>query len=219
MVLQKQADVILQDTGIVEILRSFGTSFLHGSYDLDLMVWPELDIAVEIPELDHHTPYELMAALSRVVTPTVAMVVDQFGQESLFPMRVDDSILVDFRFIHAGVEWKLDLTLLAEHGEWSASVYNNQIKQRLTPETRRIIASIKDLAVQSGCYRRSRWAFTAAEDAFCTHDIYKAVFECGVTNYEQFASYLKLERDIDLVGENSPGDEDPPIWSNFSIIT
>lgn len=107
-----------------------------------------LDIEVEIPELDHHTPYELMAALSRAVTPTVAMVVNQFGQESRFPRDVVDNILVDFRFAHAGVEWKLDMILLAERGEWIASVYDNPIKQHLTPEARRIIANIKQKAVR-----------------------------------------------------------------------
>src|ERR1051326_8117974 len=45
--IKKEADEILHSKGLLQILNSFGTPHISGSYSLDLMTWRDLDIYLE----------------------------------------------------------------------------------------------------------------------------------------------------------------------------
>src|SRR5215208_97296 len=45
--IKSEANLILNDKGISELLKLYGTPHLSGSYSLDLMTWRDLDIYLE----------------------------------------------------------------------------------------------------------------------------------------------------------------------------
>ncbi len=201
MTIKEQANAMLSECGILEVLKQFGEAHLHGSHDLDLMVWPELDFGILMKDLSFSSPFELVAALSKKVYPTTSMVINQIDRKPIFPMKVENNALIDFRFLHQNVEWKLDMVLVSKDVERTGPLYNQDVRRYLTPDNHRIVKTIKEQLIHSPYYRKSRWEFTDRSQYFGANDVYKAVFGQGVTNVDQFVGYLKHVRGIDIPGE------------------
>jgi hypothetical protein len=49
--IKREADAILYEKGLINILHSFGTPYVHGSYLLDLMTWRDLDIYLQADDI------------------------------------------------------------------------------------------------------------------------------------------------------------------------
>lgn len=198
MTIKHQADMMLAETGITNTLAEFGNVYLHGSYDLDLMVWHELDFGIDVPDQTYSTAHEIVAALSKSVYPTVSMVINQLDRQSLFPVIVDENALIDFRFLYGGIEWKLDIVVAAYSSERAVSKYNHKVQRSLTYDNQRYITKIKAELVGNRRYRKSRWDFTNPGEYFGSHDIYRAVFAFGVTSTMEFITYLKQYRGLEI---------------------
>lgn len=146
------------------------------------------------------------------------MIINQVDRPPIFEMRVDQSALIDFRFVYQDVEWKMDMVLVPRDVELTGPLYNQDVKRYLTPAGHRIVKSIKEQLIHSPHYRKSRWQFTDRSQYFGAHDVYKAVFGFGVTNVEQFAEFLKRRRGIDISGELATSDVKDGACNSFSII-
>jgi hypothetical protein len=83
----------------------------------------------------------------------------------------------------AGREWKIDVSLWSPESPPGPLAHAEELRRRLTPETRLAILWIKDAWHRLPSY----------PDAVSGMDIYEAVLEHGMRTPEQFGSYLRRQ--------------------------
>lgn len=105
--MQNQADEILREQHAIEILGKYGDVHLHGSYKLDLMTWPEIDIWILSDDFQSSMAWDIIKDLANAVPPTHVHVINQFDHQ--LGRTPPDCISIDYRFLHEQVEWKLDI--------------------------------------------------------------------------------------------------------------
>jgi hypothetical protein len=81
----------------------------------------------------------------------------------------------------AGDEWKIDVSLWSPEAPPGPSAHAEELRRRLTPETRLAILWIKDVWHRVPSY----------PDRVSGMDVYEAVLEHGVRTPEQFGRYLR----------------------------
>jgi hypothetical protein len=93
--MRNQADEMLTECRVVDILSKHGDVRVFGSYELDLMVWPEIDVYVINPQFHPPMAWDIVKDLSQVVPPTVVFVANQIDHAlGLTPVK---SVAVDYR--------------------------------------------------------------------------------------------------------------------------
>src|SRR4051812_10236544 len=77
--LRAEADALLSQHGILDILRQFGVAHLSGSYSLQLMTWRDLDIYLEMQPLDSARFLDLGRELGQALKPRKLWFTDHFN--------------------------------------------------------------------------------------------------------------------------------------------
>jgi hypothetical protein len=179
LLLKKEADEILHEKGLIDILNSFGTPHIHGSYLLELMTWRDLDIYLEVDEISITDFF----ALGTSICNSFAPVKMSFRNE----LKAKTNGLPKGLYwgIYLGNErpgaWKIDLWAVSAPECLRLLNYCSNIKQKLTAGAVQNILEIKSECWQNLEYRRS----------YSSSDIYKAVLEKNITNIEGFKEYLR----------------------------
>jgi hypothetical protein len=177
--IKAEADVLLSEKGLLQILNSFGKPHITGSYSLDLMTWRDLDIYLEVNNLSEADFFNLGSQICTTLTP-VKM---SFRNELLAKTK---SLPAGWYWgVYLGNEraggWKIDIWAVSTQECKQLIRYVADIKQKLTPETIARILAIKSECWQDPQYRRS----------YSSTDIYEAVLEKNISNIEEFRTYLQ----------------------------
>lgn len=169
--LKREAEKIIQDLTLLEILDQYGEAQIVGSVALDLIVKRDIDIHLVVN------------------TPDLFGVVDRVYHQLLETEYIREVRISDYRD-HCGVKIGID-AYPAASGNWSIDIWItncveatgfelvSRLKQELRPEHREAILRIKRKYHQKGELR----------DGLSTL-IYKAVVDKGVRNEEGFAQFL-----------------------------
>ena len=178
--LHDEADRLL-DSGLRDVLDSYGEVHVVGSYALDLMTWRDLDIHVVRDPLDRAEFFALGARLADLLKPPRM----HFRDETVAHTA---GLPAGFYWgIYLGDErkgaWKIDIWATTRAGFAGPHAYTTRLLERLTPTSREAILRIKSRCWQHPGYRK---AFTSA-------DVYNAVLDRGVTSIEEFWAMLKNE--------------------------
>ena len=183
--IKTEADKILCAHGLLDILNSFGTPHITGSYVLDLMTWRDLDIYLQVDNFSVPDFFKLGGKISAAFNP-VKM---NFRNELITKTKGLPPGL--YWGVYLGNErvdaWKVDIWAVSETECQKLIQYCTNIQQKLTPETRLRILNIKSQCWKEPEYRRS----------YSSADIYDAVLEKNVTNIEGFKNYLKTFKKIE----------------------
>src|SRR4051812_46288798 len=67
--IKKEADEILDRKGLRKILDAYGKPHVTGSYELDLMVWRDLDIYLEAGSMDERTFFSMGSEIAELLHP------------------------------------------------------------------------------------------------------------------------------------------------------
>lgn len=182
LLIKKEADEILYKKGLMDILCSFGTPRIHGSYALDLMTWRDLDIYLETDHLTESDFFLLGGKISTVFKPV--------------KMSFRNELIAKTKGLPAGLYWGVYLGN-ERAGAWKIDIwacgssefrrlinYTTAIRQKLTPGAVLQILDIKSQCWQDPEYRRS----------YNSSDIYNSVLENNVTDIEGFKNYLRTIR-------------------------
>jgi len=78
---QQQADHMLRECRIVETLERYGDVFLHGSYQMGLMTWPEIDVWLLNDEFRSQQAWDIVGELAKTVSPTHIHVINQLDHD------------------------------------------------------------------------------------------------------------------------------------------
>lgn len=194
--LKETASRLLADSELINRLRPFGEPYLHGSYDLDLMVWPEIDVFLGMEGPNLARAFQVISALAEGLVLRDVHLINQVDHAPRFAMK--DMILLDLSTEFEGIEWKLDIGLLSLNALATCKKYNATLKPKLTPEIARTIVDIKTRSLASKHYRRHNWKYIKAGDWFFSGDIYRAVAFNAVGSFEQFTDFLRSTKGVDI---------------------
>jgi hypothetical protein len=195
--LRAEATAILEELGLYILLQTFGRVVVHGSYELDLMVWRDLDIYLcLIPgtaTFQLSGFFELGARVAELL-PAHRM---HFRNELAAPTDGLPKGLYWGVHLREGPygPWKIDIWAIDADELARLTEYQQSVARQLTPESRRVILEIKSLLHNHSEYRRG----------FGARQIYDAVLSSGVRDIAGFVAYLREKNGLEIDAEVSAG--------------
>jgi len=178
--LRRDAAEMLRATGIDALLQQHGQVAYLGSYALDLMAWPDVDVNVVLPGGQSIRRFmELCTSIAQIPTVTRVHFQNFLGER---PQGFAPGLYGGVR-LRRELHWKMDL--------WSLDRSEAEAKQR---EVERIRGQLDG---------ESRAAIVDAKFALLTpegrtpigsgHRIYEAVLSKGLRDLEEIRQYLRDE--------------------------
>jgi hypothetical protein len=180
--IKKEADSLLYQQGLYSLLNDFGKVHVSGSYYLDLMVWRDLDIYLEVEAPSIESFFVLGSKLCQRLQPTKM----HFRNELLAKTAGLPNGLYWGTYLgnEKQSSWKIDLWAVDPTECNRLLGYCEKIKERLSPECSTTIMKIKSQCWNDPGYRRN----------FTSTDIYTAVIDNGIKDMNGFKVYLENVR-------------------------
>lgn len=174
--LREAADRLLKTCSLAELLSDYSNWFIGGSYNYGLMCWRDLDVYVLDPHHDLKKCFEIGYELTRSLSATKSRFTNNLGADPngfYWGIKMGDE--------RQGA-WKLDLWFLDAAGYEKHAKYCDDLRLRLTPETRSAILEIKEVY-----WRRQEYRDTITSDL-----IYRAVLDHQVRTLQDFERFLDI---------------------------
>ena len=176
--IKTEANEILCKKGLLDLLKSYGTPHLSGSYELELMTWKDLDIYLEVGEVNEEICFELGSKICTHFHPARMNFRNEFiGKTDGLPNGMYWGVHLKSQQDEG---WKIDIWIVSPAECKRMLDFVSQIKNKLTPETADYIMDIKSKCWMNPLYRRS----------FTSSDIYSAVLDNKVTSYNEFMDFI-----------------------------
>lgn len=177
--LQSEADAVLADLDLLALLEPIGLVLRVGSSVLGLMASRDIDLHVYPDEMDGPRAFGALRPLAahprvqrlRLSAWTGPFRVPELPEGYSWGLRY---------YTDAGDEWKLDVWFFAGADPRAALDYAEDVRRRLTPETRLAILEIKAAHGRHPAYRGAA--------------VYEAVLDRGVRTPEEFGALLEGPR-------------------------
>ena len=184
--LRTEADIILYDKGLLNILQEYGLPTVSGSHALDLMTWRDLDIYLTAEALIEERFFELGGRIAAVLSPSRM----QFRNERVahtqgLPLGLYWGVYFD---LSENQSWKVDIWCIEGEECRRMLSHASSLLEKLTPANRQTI-----LAIKSEC-----WNHPEYRRGFSSTDIYAAVLDDHVSGLGQFREYLKSKKGISV---------------------
>jgi hypothetical protein len=178
--LQIEAETLIRTLGLRDMLESLGPIEMVGSVVSGLMVWRDIDICVDCPDLRPERAWDGLRLL--LIDPRVTRLDyrNETGEQTADP--TDQRLYFVLRYAaEPRVEWKIDLSLWTVQAPRGPGELLAELQRRLTDETRLAILWIKDVWHQLPVY----------PDAVSGFEVYDAVLNHGVRRPEEFGRFLR----------------------------
>lgn len=178
--LQAEADGVLDDLGLSELLAEVGQPVRVGSSALGLMVWRDIDLTVLCPALELDAIFQLGARLVRHERVRGVQFRNDTGHWNTDPLYPDGIFWgVEYRGA-AGDTWELDIWFIHEDTRQPDMRHLETIPPRLDDETRLAIMTLKDVWRRTPHYGKTVGSY----------DVYTAVLDGGARTLDDFQRYL-----------------------------
>ena len=182
-----QADRILKESGIIEILKDYGEIKIGGSYHLDVMLRPDLDFFVVREKHDYE---KLINIVSKLIASKYFYEVNTVNQLDLKTSEWQVNLKGFYLAVKCeidGVIWKIDIWLISPEYDKTTELTEHFMKllQQEIDDLKRIaILEIKDAMRQGEKYIKG------VDGGL----IYGAVLESGVSDVEDFKKFLQSRK-------------------------
>ena len=178
--IKDEAEEILYPQGLFAILSKYGIPHITGSYSLNLMTWRDLDIYIQKENMEEAEFFQVGAEINKKFNPVkMSYRNERITQTKGLPHGL-------YWGIYLGNErkgaWKIDVWAVDEKECRRLLKFCADIAAKLSSQSKQIILAIKSSCWQDPEYRRS----------YTSSDIYTAVLDKGITNIEEFRSYLEM---------------------------
>jgi hypothetical protein len=179
--LQAEANRLVELLELPAMLGRVGRFERLGSSVSGLMVWRDLDLGVSCGRLSPERAWETMVPLAAHPRTTRLSYRNEMGRLAPPELRGHGRYYFVVRHqTETGEEWKIDVSLWSPESPPGPLGHAEQMRRRLTPETRLAILWIKD----------TWYGVPSYPELVGGMDIYEAVLEHGVRTPEQFGRYL-----------------------------
>jgi len=174
--LHAEADQVMDLIRLPEILAPHGPVTFIGSYFLDVMVYPDVDLLISPVAIEQL--FALGAALAR--SPLVTQVVYEPSQD---PLNLPDGLYLKPRIAHGdwGRPWKIDIWSLPEAVIATRKAENERLRAALTPELRERIIRYKLSIINA----------EGRTPMYSGHFMYRAFIDEGLTDFDEVTRYLQ----------------------------
>ena len=180
--LQAEANRLVEQLDLSTMLGRAGRFERLGSSVSGLMVWR--DLGASCGRLSPERAWETVVPLAAHPRTTRLCYRNEVGRLAPAELRgYGRYYFVAHHETDAGDEWKIDISLWSPESPAGPLAHAEELRGRLTPETRLAILWIKDAWHRLPSY----------PDAVSGMDIYDAVLEHDVRTPEQFGSYLSRQ--------------------------
>lgn len=178
-----EADLILQKVRLMEILGPYGKITFTGSYFLDVMVYPDIDIYIS--KLTVAQLFQVGAQLAE--SELVVQVVFEKSNDPQMP----GGLYLKPRIAYGdwGRPWKIDIWSLDEALIEQKMESMRRFKARMTDQVRGQIIN----------YKLSIMSSTRRTPMYSGYFIYKAFIDEGLTDYKEVTNYL-IKNGIEIEG-------------------
>lgn len=175
-IIKTEADKLLYDYGILDMLEPYGQVHMVGSYRMDVMTWNDLDIYVENDKIQLKDIYVLMRKIFERFQPKWFE-----GKEV-----IEDNhhhYFIGFETDIMEELWNFDIWFFNKNLIKNTEEYCDNISKQIheNPILYDAVINIKQNLIKSGCYGTE----------FTSIDVYKAVTEDNVVNIEDFYAWKK----------------------------
>jgi len=172
--LRQEADLVLQRVGVYDILRPCGRIVPTGSYFLDAMVYPDIDLMMSKVSIE-----QLFQIGGRLASSDLVFeVVFAKSREANLPGGLYLKPRVDYG--DWGRPWKIDI--------WSLD--DSIIDQQMEPMTRfksRMVGALREQIIR---YKLSIMTDQHRTPMYSGYFIYKAFIDEGMSDFRQVTQYL-----------------------------
>jgi len=177
--IHKEADELINNKGLHKILLEFGSPHYTGSYALRLMTWRDLDIYLEAENISEEKFFELGKKIASRFQPVkMSYRNERIAKTKGLPHGL-------YWGIYLGNEregaWKIDVWAMDKQECQQLLDYCNNLLTRISDPERLKILEIKSKCWKDPLYRKS----------YTSSDIYSAVLDKGIENFEQFREWLQ----------------------------
>lgn len=185
--IKNQAHEILFTHKLESTLKNFGIVYVLGSYELDLMIWKDLDISVQVKQIDVKDIFALIRECSIILDPGE---VKYTNYDFVPSSHGSQGIYVQFKECHIGsVIWdKIDIIIGTEKQIAIQISRNKYWKDKIIPQNKKPIIKIKREMYTNPLYRKQIQSV----------DIYSAVINEKIADFSQFKLWCKNKKNIDL---------------------
>lgn len=184
--IKAEADEILHTKGLLKILEKYGQSHVTGSYELNCMTWRDLDLYLINDNFDPKKFINLGAEISEILAaPKMNFRNELIRKKPGLPEGLYWGIYLGDERIDA---WKIDIWQVNQS---QFQFYQNHMAYLLKNIDQikwEIIMAIKSQCCTSRDYRKK----------FNSQDIYSAVIEKNITNFEEFKKFISINKKIIL---------------------
>jgi hypothetical protein len=172
--LKAEADQLIQECRLPELLAAYPRWFIGGSYSYDLMCWRDLDVYVLDSRHDLKRCFDVAYELTHLLSAKKSRFTNNVGGEPnglYWGIKLGDE--------RQGA-WKLDVWFLDLESYEQHANYSEVMRERLTVENRAVILEIKE----------AHWRRPEYRDTITSDLIYRAVFDAGVRTADDFDRFL-----------------------------
>lgn len=178
--LRDEASNLLNHKSLLPMLKSFGTTRVIGSYALDTMTWPDIDISMALPdERDVGLFFELGKRIATKFQITKMSYSNHFIRN--FP-GFDHGLYWGIQLRYAEREWKIDLWGYGETDYHKHMTDFDTLYDQIQHADRTAILRIKHAISQRPDYRG---------DVYNSMAVYRAVLTGKVTSLEEFNAWIE----------------------------
>ncbi len=173
--LKLEAGIVLELIHLPEILSSYGKVFPTGSYYLDVMAYPDIDLYITTLSIQQLFAIGAQIAASKLVTQVVFEPTDD-------PVVMPAGLYLKSRVNYGvwGRPWKIDLWSLAEDLILHKMTEMQRFKQNMSPTLREQIVR----------YKLSLFTTQKRTPMYSGYYIYKAFIDEGLTDFTSVTNYL-----------------------------
>lgn len=181
--LKKSGNNILYEKGLLDILSSAGEPKIVGSYDLNLLINPDIDITVGVDKYDTDRYFDICKQIVKNLKPKRIKFVDQsVAKFKAFPFS--SGIFLGITIPTQEYEWGIDTWFFTKEIFKERIEYHNSIKRDLSKEKRKYILDIKQEIYTKPNYK--------------SIDLYEAVIKYNIKDVDGYIKWFKDKYNIEF---------------------
>ena len=170
-----QADKLLNYFGLLSVLKKYGNVYLVGSYQMDMMVWNDLDIYIEYEKSVIEKFYDLINDINTTLKP--------FCFEGMQDIS-NKNIYYGFETYITGERWNVDIWVKDKVEIANTQTYCSDIVNLVNnnPYYKNAITGIKQYLIAQGLYGFDK----SPKKHYHSKDIYDAVLKEEILTVKEF---------------------------------
>lgn len=180
--IKKRAQEVLRKTNLVETLEAHGEVIFTGSFELDTMVWNDIDLQI-LPKNGISEDKTLLGKLAQSLISNLPIkklsFIDFYIRKK---PKMPKGRYIGFQYWDEdnSEEWKFDIWILAEEDFEKNRKFMNQMKDKLTGELREEAINLKAKLTKK--YGRP--------PQLASYNIYRALVQEGIRDEKEILEFL-----------------------------